>query len=136
MRASSLVLLWLVAGCEPREVRTRPIACFHIEPPHGDTRSSSTTGAVEGVAVDIDSGEALAGVTIAMSGSALMQMQNALSDENGAFRIADLPAGEYQLTIYYDDITSSDPRVRVADGAVTVVRIRIDPRPPATVRQQ
>jgi len=112
-----------------------PVACFHVEPPHGDTKPSSTDGRIKGVVVDIDDGEQVAGVTVladSLAGGA--KEQAVLSDEHGAFEI-EVPAGDYRLTIFYNDSEGSHPCVHVAGDAVTTVHVRLDTRDPATVRQ-
>jgi len=59
--------------------------------------------------------------------------QAVLSDDHGAFEI-EVPAGDYRLTIFYNDSEGSHPCVHVAGDAVTTVRVRLDTRTPATVR--
>src|SRR5574337_1139248 len=66
---------------------------------------SQTTGAIQGQVTDANSGEKLAGVTVIVTSPAMQGTQTAISDENGFYKIAELPPGEYLVTFYYAHIT-------------------------------
>ena len=86
---------------------------------------SSTTGAIQGVITDLDSGDALAGVTIVVTSEGTTA-QTAITDEKGAYKISELAPGEYLVTFYYLDITLERP-VRVGLQKVTPVYQKLDP---------
>jgi outer membrane receptor protein involved in Fe transport len=75
-----------------------------VDPVPADAQSS-TTGAIQGTVTDESSGDALVGVTIVVSSPALQSPQTAISDENGFYKIADLPPGNYLVTFYYAKLT-------------------------------
>jgi hypothetical protein len=58
---------------------------------------TSTTGAINGTVTDATKA-VLPGVTVTLSGSALMGTSTAVTDQNGAFRFSTLPIGDYKLT--------------------------------------
>src|SRR5438132_14397202 len=66
---------------------------------------SNTTGAVQGTVTDSKTGDKLAGVTVIATSPSLPQAQTAITDENGQYKITDLPPGDYLMTFYYGDIT-------------------------------
>ncbi len=57
---------------------------------------SGSTGAIIGTVTDATTG-VLPGVSVTASGPALMGTLNALTDENGAYRLPGLPVGAYEL---------------------------------------
>ncbi|HEY5948213.1 MAG TPA: carboxypeptidase regulatory-like domain-containing protein, partial [Kofleriaceae bacterium] len=85
---------------------------------------SATTGAIYGVITDIDSGDALPGVTVVVS-SAGSVSQTALTDEKGAYKVSELSPGEYVVTFYYLDATV-ERTVPVGVQKVTPVYQKID----------
>ena len=82
---------------------------------------SQTSGAVQGSVVDSKTGEKLPGVTVIATSSSLAQAQTAITDENGQYKITDLPPGEYLITFYYADITLERGGVNVGIGKSTPV---------------
>jgi plastocyanin len=48
---------------------------------------------------------------------------HAVSDENGSFRIAGIPAGRYVLEVWHETLGSQETEVLVEDGATASVRI-------------
>ena len=85
---------------------------------------SATTGAIYGVVTDIDTGDALPGVTIVVS-SATGVSQTAITDEKGTYRITELYPSEYLVTFYYLDATV-ERKVPVGVQKVTPVYQKID----------
>jgi len=64
----------------------------------------ATSGAIQGVVKDGDTGEALAGVTVVVAGPQTSP-QTVITDENGFYKVtALLPADGYSVTFYYADI--------------------------------
>lgn len=59
---------------------------------------TSTTGAIEGTVVD-SSGAAVPGVTIMVSGANLIRAQSAVTNDEGNYRISNLPPGRYLVMI-------------------------------------
>jgi hypothetical protein len=85
---------------------------------------TATTGAVYGVITDAENGEALAGVTVVVTSSASAS-QTAITDDKGAYKIADLSPGQYTVTFYYLDATV-ERVVPVGVQKVTPVYQKID----------
>jgi hypothetical protein len=85
---------------------------------------SATTGAIYGVITDVESGEALPGVTVIVSSEGTVA-QTALTDEKGAYKVSELPPGEYLVTMYYLDATV-ERKVPVGVQKVTPVYQKID----------
>lgn len=77
---------------------------------------SSTTGAVVGQVRDAKTSEPLAGVTVVASSRLLAQNHSALTDEKGAYKISELPPGDYVVTFYYGDRTIEHSAVHVGVG--------------------
>jgi hypothetical protein len=65
---------------------------------------STTTGAVQGVIKEESTDEALVGVTVVASSNALQGTQTAITDENGFYKLTNLPPGDYIITFYYADL--------------------------------
>ena len=61
-----------------------------------DAQVSATTGAIVGTVLD-NSKAGMPGVTVTVSGPALMGTRAAVTDAQGAYRIPTLPPGVYQL---------------------------------------
>ncbi|MEO6772801.1 MAG: carboxypeptidase regulatory-like domain-containing protein [Kofleriaceae bacterium] len=94
----------------------------------GATTGNTTTsgGAIAGVVTDKKSGEKLAGVTVVATSPALQGNQVAISDEQGNYRIAALPAGTYTVTFYYADTTTARANVTVRARQIAQVAQRLD----------
>jgi outer membrane receptor protein involved in Fe transport len=82
---------------------------------------SQTTGAIQGSVTDSKTGEKLPGVTVIATSASLAQAQTAITDENGVYKISDLPPGDYLVTFYFADITLERAGVPVGIGKVTPV---------------
>ena len=82
---------------------------------------SNTTGAVQGAVTDSKTGEKLPGVTVIATSPSLAQAQTAITDENGQYKITDLPPGDYLITFYYADITLERGGVNVGVNKTTPV---------------
>ncbi len=82
---------------------------------------STTSGAISGTVADQKSGEPLAGVTVTVQSPALGSVQTAITDEHGAYKITELPPGEYQVTFYYLEITIQRAGISVGVNRVTPV---------------
>src|SRR5262245_56105751 len=85
---------------------------------------SATTGAIQGVTTDVDTGDALPGVTVVVSSSGSVA-QSAITDDKGAYKVNDLAPGMYVVTFYYLDATV-ERTVPVGVQKVTPVYQKID----------
>ncbi|HEY6176498.1 MAG TPA: TonB-dependent receptor [Kofleriaceae bacterium] len=82
---------------------------------------STTTGAIQGKVTDADTGEALAGVTVVVTSPVLQGTQTAISDENGLYKVAELPPGDYLVTFYINQLTVQRPDIKVGLDKTTPV---------------
>jgi outer membrane receptor protein involved in Fe transport len=95
----------------------------HLVDPATARAQSTTTGAIQGVVTDSNTGEKLVGVTVIATSPALAQTQTAITDENGFYKITELPPGDYLVTFYYADITLERSGIYVgADKTVSVAQ--------------
>ena len=87
----------------------------------GSARAQSvTTGAIEGRVTDTRTGEALAGTTVWVTGAS-GELQTALTDGDGVYKITELRPGAYTVTFYAGTVTVTRKQVRVAANDVTPV---------------
>ena len=86
---------------------------------------SSTTGAIQGTVSDESNGEALVGVTIVVTSPVLQNAQTAISDENGFYKVAELPPGNYLVTFYYAKLTVERSGVTVSVNKTSPVFQRL-----------
>ena len=94
--------------------------------PHDARAQSQTTGAIQGVVKDSKTNEALPGVTVVATATALQQTQSAITDEKGFYKISDLPPGDYKVSFFFADITIEQDNVHVGVNAVSAVYQKID----------
>ncbi len=87
---------------------------------------SATTGAISGVVKDVKTGELMVGVTVVVTGKTLRGTQAAVTDENGAYLIADLPPGKYQLEYFYAEAHVIVKQLVVKANSTTVNNAKID----------
>ena len=87
---------------------------------------SATTGAIQGVITDSRSSEKLAGVTVTVTSPSLQGAQTAITDDNGFFKISELPPGEYLITYYYLEITVERSGITVGVNKVTPGHQKLD----------
>src|SRR5947209_9261693 len=59
---------------------------------------TSTTGSVEGTVTDVN-GAAVPGVTVTVSGPNLIRSQSATTNDEGIYRIPNIPPGRYTVTV-------------------------------------
>jgi len=96
------------------------VGTFIVESPVAHAQST-TTGAVQGVIKEEGTGESLVGVTVVASSNSLQGTQTAITDENGFYRITNLPPGEYIITFYYADLEVRRSGVKVGVQKTTPV---------------
>lgn len=101
--------------------------------PLGVTFTAETTGALQGVIVDAATGEPLIGATVVASSPSLPGLQTAITDESGAYQLADLPQGTYVLDIYYLETTQQRAGVEVAVGERAVANVSFSVATPGQV---
>src|ERR1043165_6093895 len=98
----------------------------HVLEPTVARAQSTTSGAIQGVITDQSTGEKLAGVTVTVASPALQGVQTALTDENGFYKIGELPPGEYAVTFYYLEITVTRQNQSVGVNKPTAVFQKLD----------
>src|SRR5688572_4933673 len=57
---------------------------------------SPTTGAIQGKVVERKSKEGMAGIVVTITGPNLIEPQTAITDEDGRYKISELPPGTYR----------------------------------------
>jgi outer membrane receptor protein involved in Fe transport len=85
---------------------------------------SPTSGAIQGVVTDGKTNEPLVGVTVIATASGV-STQSAITDEHGAYKIANLPSGDYLVTFYYLDLTVERSNISVGIQKVTPVYLKM-----------
>lgn len=101
--------------------------------PAAVTVPSADAGVVRGQVLDVNNAQPLANVVIAATSDALIGTQTAITDDNGAYSIGQLPPGRYTITYYYENSQFAAQGVDVAANAVTRSNVRIDPKNPQRV---
>ncbi|HEY1556243.1 MAG TPA: carboxypeptidase regulatory-like domain-containing protein [Kofleriaceae bacterium] len=103
------------------------LSALDVAAPRLARAQSSTSGAIQGVITDKTSGEKLAGATVTVTSPALGgQAQSQLTDENGFYKVNDLPPGIYLVTVFYGDVHIDVKEVPVGVGKVTPVYQAVD----------
>lgn len=88
---------------------------------------STTTGAINGTATDTTKA-VLPGVTVTLSGPAVMGTPTAVTDQNGFFRLPSLAPGDYKLTFELSGFGAvTRENVHVALGFTATVNIEMNP---------
>ena len=87
---------------------------------------NATQGAIQGTVTDSKSGEKLAGVTVTVTSTSLQGAQTAITDENGFYKIAPLPPGDYLVTFYYLELTVERSGIGVGVNRTTPVFQKLD----------
>jgi hypothetical protein len=102
---------------------------------------SSNSITLEGVINDKAANDFAIGATVVVTSPALQGEQVQITDEHGAFAMGSLPAGKYEMTVYYNDSTThgafevkQGKRTKVdvdlvSGGAQEVVQIEAAPEP-------
>jgi carboxypeptidase family protein len=88
---------------------------------------TSTTGAINGTVTDSTT-SVLPGVTVTLSGPALMGTSVAVTDQNGLFRFSTVPIGEHNLTFALSGFgTIAREGIRVRVGFTATVNAEMSP---------
>ncbi len=86
---------------------------------------SSTTGAINGTVTD-SSKSVVPGVTVTLSGPALMGVNTTVTEQNGVFRFSTVPIGDYTLTLELPGFsTVTRPGVHVSVGFTATVNVEM-----------
>ncbi len=98
-----------------------------------EQRAELPHNAVHGQVTDSQSGEALAGVTVAVTAPQVAGTQTAITDDTGHYQLGNLPAGNYQMTFYYLDLAVQLDNVTVSslDSTLVSERLPSSERPPS-----
>src|SRR5690349_15942833 len=94
--------------------------------PRAARAQSTTTGAIQGIVTDKKTGEKLPGVTVVATSPSLSQSQSAITDDQGFYKITELPPGVYLVEFFYADIHLQLTGVNVGVSKVTPVYQQID----------
>src|SRR5262245_41868897 len=85
-----------------------------------------TTGSIEGRVVAEDTGKALPGVTVTVSGPALGGEQTEFTDSNGHYLITELPPGpDYVVRFYFSNVKVERPEVQVLANKTLSISIKM-----------
>ncbi|HEU0034940.1 MAG TPA: TonB-dependent receptor [Kofleriaceae bacterium] len=98
----------------------------HLLDPSLARAQSTTSGAIQGTVTDSKTGEKLAGVTVTVTSTSMQGAQTAITDENGQYKISELPPGDYLVTFYYLELTVERAGVSVGVNKVTPVYQKLD----------
>jgi outer membrane receptor protein involved in Fe transport len=100
---------------------------------------SPTTGAIQGRVVEKLSKEAAPGIIVTIEGPNLISAQSAFTDEDGRYKISELPPGEYTVTFAGEEATVVRTGILVNANQTTsvfqalkrgeVVEMRVPPPP-------
>ena len=95
-----------------------------LEPASAQT-TGVTTGAIAGTVTD-QTGAALGGVAVALSGSSLMGTHAAVTDAEGRYRVPMVPTGDYALSFGLAGFADARrEQVRVGVGFVAVIDVQL-----------
>lgn len=110
----------------PLGLRLPRIVAFIVALASGATallaQTAPATGDVSGVVSNRFTGEVLAGARIRVEGTA----QQAVSDELGRFRLANVPAGAQAVTASYTGLETVQASVDVVAGQTALLRLELD----------
>ena len=88
---------------------------------------TATTGAINGIVTD-STNAGLPGVTVRLSGPALITEETTVTDETGAYRISAVPPGDYSLTFELAGFTTVErDGIRVGTGFTASVHAEMSP---------
>src|SRR5437867_4425684 len=88
---------------------------------------TSTTGAINGTVTD-STKSVLPGVTVTLSGPALMGTKTAVTDQNGTFRFSTVAIGDYKLTFELSGFGAvTREGIHVSVGFTATVNVEMNP---------
>jgi len=97
---------------------------------HDEAAAHPDGRAIVGQITDGATNEPAIGATVVATSPNLVGEQVVITDDQGTFRIVDLPAGYYRLTIYYNETTTERSDVISREAGATNVVVRLDRPPP------
>jgi hypothetical protein len=97
-----------------------------IDPDQDPPLPAAPPRTVHGRLLDLD-GDNAVGATVIVTSPNLRGEQVVITDDDGYFRIVDLPIGEYLLTVYYNDRIYTRASLDVNDRLATAVEEVLDP---------
>ncbi len=83
---------------------------------------AQSTGAVRGTVIDDESGEPLPRASIRLEGT----KYGGVSDNDGRYRISNIPTGSYTLVVTYIGFKEGRESVRIAGGSTIIVDITLE----------
>jgi hypothetical protein len=103
------------------------VACHHAPSTSTSAALRPYPGGIQGTITDWRNDKLLGVTIVATSGSIL---RTAITDDNGHYELAKLPAGEYVVTAYYANATKRVRAIKVTDAKITPVfmTMNTDPR--------
>jgi hypothetical protein len=94
---------------------------------HGEARAqSSTAGAIQGTVKEQGNGQGMVGATVVATSPALQGSQSAITDDNGQFKLSNLPPGIYVVKFYYAEAVVTRTNIEVSVNRVTPVHVKFD----------
>jgi len=101
--------------------------CMLVATAHADDVTASLRGQIR----ELRGNAPAVGATIVATSSVLQGEQTLVTDEQGAYAFAGLPPGEYMLTVYYNDVTTSRGGVLVQADKDNQLDISVNTDDPA-----
>lgn len=86
------------------------------------TLGPETTGAVEGTVQDANTNDPIASANVTTS----PPTESVLTDENGQFEIAEVPSGDYTITVTKTDYETRSVQVKVQESQATSATILLE----------
>ena len=123
---ASLVALAVACGparTVPARARTPvPAPTYRGQPP----ATTSSTGALYGVVVELDTGKPVVGATVMVTSPVLRGMRTFITEAPGEYALPRLPLGIYAVTVFYADAEVRREGVVVTASTPTRVDIAMD----------
>ena len=89
-----------------------------------DAQAQLQYGAIQGTVTNRETGKALAGVTVVVTGPSLQGEQTEFTDPGGRYQITDLPSGDnFVVRFYFNDVVVERPNVRITQNKTLTISI-------------
>jgi len=104
----------------------RALVCLSLAAPGTLAQTTSaTTGTIAGAVTD-SSGATLPGVTVTLSGPAMMGLQNVVTTTEGAYRFVAVPPGEYKMAFELQGFaTAMREGIKIAGNFTATINIQM-----------
>jgi hypothetical protein len=119
----SLALL-AAAGCAPRR---RAVCTAICDPDKVEVDSALAPGVIAGSVLDVENDAPVVGAQIWVGFANTRNLKNALTDEEGRFLIAELPATKLDLYVRYIGYVQKKLEFDAARGTRMIIEIRRSP---------